>query len=466
MKNKAVSSGIWFTISNFLIRAIGFITTPIFTRLLTKAEFGDYNNFVTWTGLLLIVTSLNLEASLIRARFDFENDIRRYVKSMMLLSTFSTCVWFFIFMIFRDLASGFLSMDVKYIYAMFVYLLFYPIINIFQTLERFYYRYKVNVAISIFIAIVTAFLSVLLVMLLPSGLDGRVIGYIVPVALVGIVIIVYLFKDGFSVNLDYWKYALPFALPFIPHLLSMNLLSGMDRIMIKQICSSEDLALYSLAYTCGSIITIIVNSINSAFSPWLGEKLSKNEYQKVKKVSFPYVAAFCYLAAAIVLVTPEILLILGGEAYIDAKYVMPPVAASCIMQYIYCMYVNVEQFEKKTKLMAVASAVSAFVNYILNSIFIPIFGYVAAAYTTYAGYFVLMALHMLIVKHINMSHVYDTKKILILAITVSALMFGATVLLNNIVLRYVIFAIYAFFGVFIIIKHKEQILKIIGGFKK
>ena len=45
LKNNVISSGIWFTISNFFVRSIGLVTTPIFTRMLTKAEFGSFNNF-------------------------------------------------------------------------------------------------------------------------------------------------------------------------------------------------------------------------------------------------------------------------------------------------------------------------------------------------------------------------------------------------------------------------------------
>ena len=57
--NKVIKSGVWFTVSNFIMKSIGFITTPIFTRLLTKAEFGDFNNFQTWMMILLYITSLN-----------------------------------------------------------------------------------------------------------------------------------------------------------------------------------------------------------------------------------------------------------------------------------------------------------------------------------------------------------------------------------------------------------------------
>lgn len=69
---KAIKSGIWFTVSNFLMKTVGFITTPLFTRLLTKSEFGEFNNFQTWLILFTYITSLNLEGSLIRAVHEFK----------------------------------------------------------------------------------------------------------------------------------------------------------------------------------------------------------------------------------------------------------------------------------------------------------------------------------------------------------------------------------------------------------
>lgn len=462
MNKKVINSSIWFTTSNFLVRSIGLITTPIFTRLLTKAEYGDYNNFYTWMTVIILVTSLNLEASLIRARYDYEDQLKSYVASMALLSTVSTIVWFVVIFAFKDFFASFFAVDFKYICCMFIYLFFYPIINLFQTMERFEYKYKWTVAISLAVAISTSFLSVVLVCLFADRLMGRIVGYLVPIGIIGFFLSGYFVSCKPQIKIEYWKFALPFTLPFIPHLLAMNLLSGMDRLMIKQYCGSEDLAIYSLAYTCGSLITILVTSINSAFSPWLGEKLSKKEYDKIKKISIPFVGIFCYCAGGMVLVIPEVLLILGGRAYLDAWYVMPPVAASTILQFIYCMYVNVEQYEKKTKLMACASVCSVFVNYFLNVMFIPKYGYIAAAYTTYVSYFVLMILHMLIVAYIGRSEVYENKKIIALSITTSGMMFATTFIMRTIVLRYFIVFVYVIVGCYIAYSNRQSLLKIIG----
>ena len=190
-ERKAIKSGIWFTASNFLIKGIGFITTPIFTRLLTKAEFGEFNNFTTWVNILLILTSLNLESSLIRARFDFEDDLDEYIFSMQVLSLLSTGIWFLFSVIFRGAFCSLFSVDDKYVNAMFLYLFFFPLINLFQNMERFKYQYKYTVASSLIVSVGSSLLSVLLVMVMNDKLAGRIIGYVFPVIVLGLIIFIY-----------------------------------------------------------------------------------------------------------------------------------------------------------------------------------------------------------------------------------------------------------------------------------
>lgn len=142
----------------------------------------------------------------------------------------------------------------------------------------------------------------------------------------------------------------------------------------------------------------------------------------------------------------------------EAKYVMPPVAASCVLQFIYCMYVNVEQYEKKTGRMALASVIAVIINYVLNTICIPLYGYIAAAYTTYASYFVLMVLHILIVKNIGMSHVYNNKKIIFIAGISICLALIANIIVGLLWIRYAIFLLYCLIGLVFIYKYRSNII--------
>ena len=57
---RVLKSGVWYTASNFLVKGIVFITTPIFTRLLTKTDFGLYNNYVSWLAIITIIVTTNI----------------------------------------------------------------------------------------------------------------------------------------------------------------------------------------------------------------------------------------------------------------------------------------------------------------------------------------------------------------------------------------------------------------------
>lgn len=459
--NRALKSGIWFTISNFLMKTIGFITTPIFTRMLSKTEYGDFNNFQTWLMILLYITSLNLEGSLIRACHEFKEDIERYIYSMILLSVISTVIWWGIANFFFDQISGILLVNRTYLNCMFIYLFFCPAVNLFQNAERFKYNYKWTVITSMSISIGASLISVVFVLFFQDKLFGRTIGYILPTFMIGLAITIYYFIRVKRPNLYYWKYALVITLPYIPHLLSMYLLGNMDRVMIKKFCGSEHVALYSLAYTCGMLITILVTSVNNAFSPWLAEKLSIKDYGAIKQISFPYVAIFSFFSIGAVLITPEILYILGGESYLEARYVMPPVAAGCLLQFVYCMYVNIEQYEKRTIGMAITSVLAAQLNFTLNYIFIPRYGYVAAAYTTYIGYFFLLIMHMYFVKRIGKIHVYANTKMFIVAIGASILIFLSNFILDLKLIRYIIIFIYIIMLSIIGLSSKDKIKQMI-----
>ena len=57
---KQVKASIWFLLCSFLQKGISMITTPIFTRLLSTSQYGQFNVFNSWLSIVTIVVSLNL----------------------------------------------------------------------------------------------------------------------------------------------------------------------------------------------------------------------------------------------------------------------------------------------------------------------------------------------------------------------------------------------------------------------
>lgn len=454
---KALKSGIWYTISSFLMKSIGFLTTPIFTRLLTKSDFGLYNNFTSWLSIITIFVTLNLEASLISARFDFEEEFDSYILSVLGLGALSSGLWFLILQLFMEPISVYTHVEPTYLNIMMVYLLFSPAVQLFVARERYLFRYKASVLISIVITITTALFSVALVIGLNNKLFGRIIGSVIPTVIMGLFLFVFFINKGKKIQIKHWRYAIPICLPYIPHLLAGSLLNSMDRVMIERFCGSEDTAVYSLAYTCGTLVTLFIVALNSAFAPWLGEKLHEQKYEDIRKVSLPYIGIFMVFAFGIMLIAPDVLFLLGGEAYLEAKYVITPVAMGCVCQFLYTLYVNIEQIKKKTVGMAIATVIAALINLVLNYIFIPKIGYLAAAYTTLIGFLSLLIMHIILVKHLGLGDVYNFK------IVLAAIIFGivgmviVTFSYNYLIIRSFLICIYCLLVSILVYKYRKVI---------
>lgn len=463
---KALKSGVWYTVANFIMKGIGFITTPFFTRLLSHDEFGLYSNYASWLQTFTMFVTLNLASTFISARFDFEDDFDGYISSVLSLSTVSTLIWLLIMNLFPAWFVSITGVEFKYLNIMMLYLLFAAAIDMFQTRERYFFRYKISVFISLFLSVASSILAILLIVYLDNKLDGRIIGFAIPYIVMGLGLYIVIFTRGKKININYWKYALPICLPFIPHLLSLTLLNSMDKIMITNICGPAQNALYSLAYSCGAVITMLITSLNTAFAPWLGEQLHVNNFDTIKKVATKYVLLFVGLTCGIMLIVPELLLIMGGESYREAIYVMPPVAFGCVCQFIYTMHVNIEQFKKKTVGMAIASISAAGLNYLLNMIFIPKFGYIAAAYTTLASFLWLMIIHMFLVYKIGYAGVYDRNIILKIVFCVGLYTAAVHFLYGNMVLRFILLAAYGGMIAYLLFTRKEAILNLVSQKKQ
>ena len=127
--------------------------------------------------------------------------------------------------------------------------------------------------------------------------------------------------------------------------------------------------------------------------------------------------------------------------------------------------VNIEQIKRKTVGMAFASMAAALTNYVLNLLLIPRFGYIAAAYTTLAGYLLLLGVHMMLVHRMGMSNVYNYRLIIGIVIVSCAFMIGINLIYSNIVIRYVCVTCYITALALVIYRKRKLVISFIKTFK-
>lgn len=139
---QALKSGVWYTISSISVKAILIITTPLFTRLMTTAEYGASSTFTTWFTVLNVICSLNLWYSVGRAKLDFPGKLEEYVASVMLLALLFCSILGGAAFLLLDQVTVWLEMDKALVIALIIYLLAYPAVQLTQT--KFKYQYNYN----------------------------------------------------------------------------------------------------------------------------------------------------------------------------------------------------------------------------------------------------------------------------------------------------------------------------------
>ena len=433
-----LKSSFWYLFSTVLLNGISFLVTPFFTRMMSLDEYGQYNNYSSWEAIFSIFITFNLSVTILSAYGDYKANMRDYYFSMCVFMLGLSSVFAVIAVVFNEPLHAWTSLDTKYLLLIIAYSIGNSILSLFQSQQRMEFRYKTSTAITIAVALSKTLLAIIFVVLMEEKAFARVLGNTIPIFVFGILLFLFYAKNSDRLNVSYWKYALPLAIPYIPHTLSMTLLNSMDKTMITNICGNEYTAIYSVAYTCGSIVIVILMALNTAYSPWLREKIELNQPEKVRKFSYIYIGIGVCICIGVILFAPEIILLFGGAKYSQAVYVLPPIALGCMMQFLYTMFVNIEQIQKHTFEMAVASCIAALVNLVLNFILIPKLGYIAAAYTTLIGYLVLLFIHMYVIKRIKMEKYYNYRFIFFVA----AIMLGLGTIINlvyeNIILRIIL----------------------------
>lgn len=461
-------AALWFTICNIIQKGISTITVPVFTRLMSPEQYGNYTVYLSWQSLLLIFTSLNLYYGVFNnAMVKFKDDRSRYVSSMQGLTFVVTGVFFAVYLLFQPYFNKLLGLSSLLVYLLFIQLFVNPPLLFWSARQRFEFRYKVLVGVTLTKAILNPLLGVVAVLMSENKDIARIASIVIVDLIIGVIIAFVQFKDGKCfIHKVYWKYAFFFNLPLLPHYLSGTILNQADRIMISNIVGTSEAAFYAVAYNIGMLMLLFTDAINNSFTPWMYIKMKEKEFSQIKKMGNSLVTLIAGLVVMLLFFAPEIIRVFAAEEYYDALYVIPPVAVTTFFIFVYVIFANIEFYYEENKMITIASISSAVLNLILNAIFIPMFGYYAAAYTTLVCYILYTFSHYLfscvVFKyHESRTNLFDIKYIGMLSITLLIVMVISNFLYRWIVVRYVLVV----FSLIIVITYRKKILSIISEMK-
>jgi O-antigen/teichoic acid export membrane protein len=463
-----VKASIWYLLCSVLQKAIGFLTTPIFTRIMSTDEFGIIAVYNSWDSILTIVATLYLYNGVYNnAMIEFKDDRDGYTSSMQSLTTVLTIVLFIIYFIFREYLRELIGLSDFLMTLMFVDILFTAAMSFWCIRNRYDFKYINVIVFTVMSSIFAPIISLLLILNTDSyKAEARVFGMVAVHGVLYSLIYFFNLKRGKKIfDSHYWKYSVAFNLPLIPHYLSSTVFAQSDKVMINNMCSTALSGIYSIANNVSSIMNIVTISINQAITPWMYEKLEKREMKVIGHIVYLIMMIVGVLFLCITFFVPEIIKVLAPEEYYEAVWAAPPLLMGAYLYFIYCYFGNIEIFFHRQKDMLFSSISVALINVILNFVLIKHFGFLSASYATLISYYIYALFHYLFMKRIcnekkvenpfNGVKLFGTASIFIVLSLMTMMLFKTTLIRYSIVLLLILIT------VALLAKNKEVLKKIL-----
>ncbi len=464
ISNNPIKASVWYTICSIIQKGINTLLIPIYVRLMSTEQYGTYTLYQSWLGIIIIFSTLNLAAYAFNNCLIKNEDKREQITSsfLSLISVLSLIV-VIVFILFIEKWEKIFGLDGAYIIAFVADGFMMVAIELWSARKKFDYEYKSVVFVTIIVSVINCLFGVVCVYFANDKALAAILVKIIAQAIVVFFLAVSVWGKGrVFFDKELWKYALCFNIPLIPHFLSTRILQQVDRIMINDFCGLSQAGIYGFSYKISEVMMIFNNAFLASIIPWTYRKLKEKKYREIQNKIILTVIIIGAINLVLILLAPEVVLVLGTKEYLSAIYVIPPIACSTYLMYVFNIFVNVTYYYEKNNLVVIASVCASVLNIILNYIFIPRYGYVAAGYTTLASYIVLVLMHYIIQNIAKNTEgvreqIYSGKKFMFISFLIIVIGCSSVLLYNRFIIRYIMVILIGL----IILRNRKKILQLL-----
>ncbi|MFC1504034.1 lipopolysaccharide biosynthesis protein [Spirochaetota bacterium] len=397
--NTLVHTSNYFTAS-IMIRAMGFISLPVMTRILSPKDFGIDKVVVSYLGILSTIISLNTYVALGRYYYEKKDDFKDFFGTSLIINFFLFITAWIVTICFKGITSNFLGLPANTI----IFIVPQTVFLIFNSwFEQIYIPQEKSkkIAVRNIISAYSVFgLSVLFILLMEKY---KYMGPTYSRTVIGTAFIFYYmfelkkyFKLSFKIK--HLKYIISYSFPLIPYSLSGIILVQFDRIIINKIIGPTEAGLYSFAYTIGMLLTIVVGALHRAWMPKYYRYMGNKEFDKIDNDISKMFRIISVISLFLIFFGKEMGMLLAKKNFHSSLPLVPIIVISYIFNAIFAFYGWNNSYVKKTIYLSITVLISGILNIVLNVVFIPRYGYFIAAYTTLASYFVMALLIWIINK--------------------------------------------------------------------
>lgn len=429
-KNKLLEKFISYSLGSYIAVIIGFLSTPIVTRLFSPSEFGIYSLVMVWINLISILVLLGFDHGYQRYYHEVkENEKLNLLKICLSYSLKLYFVILIVIFFFREDIKKILNINSSKDIGVILLVIILTIINryfgITLVMQQQVKKYSL-------LQVLAQILNIILILILYYFYkDSYVVLLNATIVVILFTTIGYIFftrkilvkkeEKFYFPKKEFFNYSFPMALT-----MGLNwIFQSIDKIAISYYSTSQELGYYSAAFKIISILIILQTSFTTFWNSISYEKYSKDsENKEFFEKNFLYVSFIMIFLAIVLLMMKKIIILFLGVEYKKAMEIIPFLLLMPIMQSISEVTGVGINFSKKTQYNTLISLNTAFFNILGNVLLVPEFGAKGAAISTGISYILFFILRTFFsVKLIE--YKFNFKKIIL----------GVLVLMLNIVIN-------------------------------
>lgn len=377
-----------FALSSMMSKLLVFLMMRYYTEILSPAEYSVADRIITTSDLLMPFVMVSTSDAIFRFTLD-DTKKAQTVFSSGLKTIF---IGFFVFAILSPLMKTvyFLS---SYVFLIVVYVIF----GIFRTITTNFVRSLGYVTLFAVDGLLANLTTIGFNILLLSKYKMGYYGFVYANIFCNILSVITLF-----ISAKLWRYVsfksidevlrrdmLKYSLPLVPTTLFWWITNVSDRYMIVHFIGEEANGIYAVSSKLPALLTLISAVFYQAWQisaiKEKDEKFYSNVYQK-------YTLLLLIVSAGLLLIIRPVNYILFAKSYRSGWIYTPILIMAQVFSTLITFLGTFHLVKKNTKAVSIPILIGAVLNIVLNYIYIPKYGPIAAACTTLASSFISFAI--------------------------------------------------------------------------
>jgi O-antigen/teichoic acid export membrane protein len=396
---KLINQSLVYGLASVLINGSNFFLIPFYTHYLTATEYGIVSGVTVFSTLTTAILAFGLNGAVTRFYFDLSaHEFKSFLFTIFVFQVIAAFTLALLVINFDGLFLDHLYSNIPY-QPYLKYGLITGIMGIFSTIPLALLQAQSRaVAYRLFTTasfIILTLMMIVLVIVLRQGSLGGVKAALFAGSSMALAYAFFLLRQTrLSFSVSHLKTALMFSLPLMVYTIFGALMEISSKFFIERFISLAELGIFNVAQQFASVLVLLTNAINMAWTPIFYEEARADE----SSVSFTMFGKFLifsltFLGLTVALFVPEIVESFMSTEYSRATTFVPVLLLAYIIGNGYwILIINPLTYSKKTTVLPLLTIVSGAVAVGLSILLVPQWGGIGATVSTALSYVVLVSL--------------------------------------------------------------------------